>query len=135
RNVTGVQTCALPIWFRLPSTAPLTGAGTRGTATSVCRCGLTFWQLRLARSHCQRFLLFAPVLAGEGEFALCALTDDVDRHVLATLEVAVEDPLGELVLDVALDGAAQRPGAEHRVVAAFGHQVVCRLGELDVHVL
>src|SRR5699024_2146077 len=121
--------------FRLPEHPALTWASTRGTTTSLCRCGLTFGQLRLARSHCQWFPLFSPVLAGEGEFALCALTDDVDRHVLATLEIAVEDSLGELVLDVALDGAAQRPGTEHRVIAAFGHQVVCRLGELDVHVL
>jgi hypothetical protein len=37
------------------------------------------------------------------------------------VDFAEEDLLGELVLDLALDGAAQRPGA-HRGVVAAGRQ-------------
>src|SRR6186713_566389 len=43
---------------------------------------------------------------------------DVHDHDLAALDLAEEDLLRQLVLDLALDGPAQRPGALHGVEPA-----------------
>ena len=53
-----------------------------------------------------------------------ALADGVDNDLLAALDLPEEDLLAQGVLDVALDGAAQRAGAEHRVEAALGQQLL-----------
>ena len=50
-------------------------------------------------------------------------------------ELGEEDLLGQGVLDLALDGAAQRARTEHGVVALLGEQVLGRGRELDAHVL
>ena len=46
----------------------------------------------------------------------------VDDDDLAGAELLVEEPLGQRVLDQALDGPAQRPGAEGGVVAPVGEE-------------
>src|SRR5882672_4812686 len=46
----------------------------------------------------------------------------VDDHDLARLEFAEKDLLRQLVLDLALDGAAQRPRPQHRVETTPGQQ-------------
>src|SRR5206468_7805466 len=48
-----------------------------------------------------------------GEHELAVL--EVDEHVLPGVQLAVQDPLAELVLHLVLHRAAQRPGAERRV--------------------
>src|SRR6478735_583739 len=55
-----------------------------------------------------------------GAFAVPAL--DIDRDQLTRAELFEEDLLGELVLDLALDGAPQRTGTEHRIEATLGQQ-------------
>ena len=59
----------------------------------------------------------------------------VDDDDLAGAELLVEQRLGQRVLDEALDGPAQRPGAELRVVALVGQQQLGRLGELEADAL
>src|SRR5699024_2107500 len=54
---------------------------------------------------------------------------------LACTELAEEDLLGELVLDLALDRATQRAGTQSRVEATLGEQVLGLLADLDAHVL
>src|SRR5689334_1943814 len=49
-------------------------------------------------------------------------TLDVHDHDLAALDLAEEDLLRQLVLDLALDGPAQRPGTQHGVEAPPGEQ-------------
>ena len=51
------------------------------------------------------------------------------------MELLVEDLLAEHVLDHALDGTTQRPGAELRVVAPLGEQFLGALGQLDAEAL
>ena len=51
------------------------------------------------------------------------------------LELAVENLLRQHVLDLPLDRAAQRPGAERRVVALLRQQRLRRGRELQAHVL
>ena len=59
---------------------------------------------------------------------------DVDDDDLAGAELLVEDPLGQRVLDEALDRPAQRPGAELRVVALLGQDFLGGGGELECRV-
>src|SRR5689334_2714880 len=56
-------------------------------------------------------------LAAERELGVVALALDIHHDDLAGLELPVQDLLGEHVLDLPLDGAAQRPGAQRRVVS------------------
>src|SRR4051812_13594894 len=72
---------------------------------------------------------------GEGELLRLALALRVDPDVLPGAELGEEDLLGQGVLDLALDGAAQRARTEHGVVALLGEQVLGRGRELDAHVL
>ena len=60
---------------------------------------------------------------------------DVDEDDLAGAELLEQQPLGERVLDQALDGPAQRPGAQLRVVALVGEEVLGLLGELEAQAL
>jgi AcrR family transcriptional regulator len=60
---------------------------------------------------------------------LVRLARDEDRR--ARLELAAEHVVGERVLDVALDRAAQRPGAHCRVVTLVDEQLLRLVGELD----
>ena len=59
----------------------------------------------------------------------------VDDDDLAGAELLPEEPLGQRVLDQALDGPAQRPGAERRVVAPVGEEDLGRVGELEADAL
>src|SRR5436190_22338378 len=59
----------------------------------------------------------------------------VDDDDLAGAELLVEELLGQHVLDVALDGPTQRPGAEGGVVALVGHEALGRRRELDADAL
>src|SRR5699024_1419609 len=80
---------------------------------------------RPARPGCQRLLLVLLLVhTGEGELAEQALAGGVHDDLLAGVQLAVEDLLRELVLDLPLDRAAQRPGPEHRVVPTLGDQLV-----------
>src|SRR6478736_5400330 len=72
---------------------------------------------------------------GEGERLRLALALGVDLDVLAGREVPEQDPLRQGVLDLALDGAAQRTRTEHGAVALLGEQVLGGLRELHAHVL
>src|SRR5699024_11829453 len=79
---------------------------------------------RRARTDCQRLLLVLLLVhTGEGELAEQALAGGVHDDLLAGVQLAVEDLLRELVLDLPLDRAAQRPGPEHRVVPTLGAQL------------
>ena len=55
--------------------------------------------------------------------------------ICAGAELLVEQPLGQRILDQALDGPAQRAGAERRVVAPVGQEELGRVGELDAEAL
>src|SRR5690606_6535763 len=59
----------------------------------------------------------------------------VDRDPAALPERAVQEQPGQLVVDLPLDGAAQRPGPVLRLVAAPGQPVHGRLGELHADAL
>src|SRR5690606_10940367 len=77
---------------------------------------------------------------GEGELGVLAVAFavpalDVDQNDLARGQLAEEDLLRQLVLDLALDRATQRTGAEHRIEPALGEQALRLVGELDGHVL
>ncbi len=54
---------------------------------------------------------------------------------MAGTDLAEEDLLGELILDLALDGATQRTCTENRIESSLGQQRLRLLGELDPHVL
>src|SRR5262245_52588560 len=73
--------------------------------------------------------LLALALAAEADRDLVVvLAVDDDRH--ARLQVRAEHEVGERVLDVALDGAAQRSCAHRRVVALLDEQLLGAGGEL-----
>ena len=55
----------------------------------------------------------------------------IDDHGLADVELLPQDALRERVLDQLLDGPAQRPRAQLRVVALLGQQLLGRRGELQ----
>ena len=67
------------------------------------------------------------VSLGEGE--VVAVRVDVDRDRVAFAELAAEDALGQRVLDPLLDDALERAGAERRVVALVGEQLLRRVGQ------
>ena len=60
---------------------------------------------------------------------------DVDEDDRAGTELLEQEPLGHRIFDQALDGPAQRPGAERRVVAPLGQEQLGRVGELDADAL
>src|SRR4051812_11996412 len=62
------------------------------------------------------------LVGGRALLAVPAL--DVDDDDLARLQLAEQDLLRQLVLDLALDGAAQRPGTQHLVEPAGGEQLL-----------
>src|SRR5919199_296896 len=112
------------------------GPGARGSGPAVTRSGGGGAVLggagRLDRRGVgQLRLLRTP----EGEHGPPALALDVPDDDLAGLELAVEDLLGQGVLDVALDRAAQRAGPQDGVVALRRQQHLGRGRELDAHVL
>jgi hypothetical protein len=67
----------------------------------------------------------------------CAAPSAVDVHHddLTGGQLAVEDLLRQRVLDLALDGPAQRPGTQHRVEPAVRQQLLGVLRDLQRHVL
>ena len=75
--------------------------------------------------------------APEGELHLVGLGVllGVDDDDLPGAELLVEELLGQLVLDEALDGPAQRAGAEGGVVALVGDERLGRRRELDADAL
>ena len=74
-------------------------------------------------------------LAAEGERRASVPSPSTSTSTIwPGTHLAVEDLLGEHVLDLALDRAAQRPGAEHRVEATRRQQLLGRLGQLERHV-
>src|SRR5215213_9477574 len=75
-------------------------------------------------------------LTAEGELLRRALgVVDVHHDDLTSGQLAVEDLLRQRVLDLALDGPAQRPGTQHRVEPAGGEQLLRRRRDLERHVL
>src|SRR5690606_27975169 len=74
------------------------------------------------------------LLTAEGEGLGLALALGVHDHDVTGAQLAEEDLLRQRVLDLALDGPAQRPGAQHGVVALLGQQFLRGRGELDAHV-
>ena len=71
----------------------------------------------------------ADLFAVGGEQRVVVAAVDLDDR--AGLELPLEQDVGELVFDVALDGAPQRPGTERGVVALVDQQVGGGVGELD----
>ena len=61
----------------------------------------------------------------------CTRRLPVDDDLVAFGELAVEDVFGDGVLDLALDEAAQRPGAEDGVVAFLGEMGLGGVGDLE----
>src|SRR5258708_14084498 len=60
-----------------------------------------------------------------------AVAGRVDLDLVALGEVADQDLLGERVLDIALDGPLERPGAEVLVVAVLDQEIARRIGQLE----
>ena len=58
----------------------------------------------------------------------------IDLHVVARVELAVQDLLAEAVLDLVLHRATQRPGAEGRVEPDLDELLLGRARQLDRHV-
>ena len=71
----------------------------------------------------------------EGELSVVAFAFHINRHQFSGLEIPKEDLLGELVLDLALHGPAQRPCTHGGIVAAGCQQHLGGGGELDAHTL
>src|SRR3954470_8484132 len=74
-------------------------------------------------------------LATERELLVRVLALDVHHDDLTRGQLAVEDLLAQRVLDLALDGPAQRPGTQDRVEAAVGQQLLGGRRHLERHVL
>src|SRR4051794_20047315 len=68
----------------------------------------------------------------ERDLGLLALGRPADHHRAAGHELGAQDEVGQRVLDVALDRAAQRPGAHRRVPPLVDQQVLGILGELEL---
>ena len=117
-----------------PSPSPPDFGTSTGPGSSVDRVAERVADLDTGRLERRQVGQLADLLAGERERRGRALALDVDQHDLAGADLAVEHLLGEHVLDLALDRAAQRPGAQDRVEAPLGQQVLGRLGQLDPHV-
>ena len=73
------------------------------------------------------------LLTLEGEFAEDTLAFRIHNHALTVFEIAHQDLLGDGVLDVALNHAAQRTGTEQRVEALLREQVLGGVGEFERH--
>src|SRR5690606_41254585 len=73
----------------------------------------------------RRALAFAPPTR-EHELAARRAVHD---HRVPRLELAAQDAPGQRILDVALDRALERPGAELRVPAHFREHVLGRFGD------
>src|SRR3954463_12229633 len=71
---------------------------------------------------------------GKEDVAVVALLRDLDHHRPARHELALEHEVGQRVLDVALDGPAQRTGAHGRVPALLDEEVLGALRELELQV-
>src|SRR4051794_32790102 len=71
---------------------------------------------------------------GKHDVAVVALLRDLDHHRPARHELALEHEVGQRVLDVALDGPAQRTGAHGRVPALLDEEVLGALRELELQV-
>src|SRR5579864_8740847 len=57
-----------------------------------------------------------------------------DAHAVSGLELALEDPLRQGILDLLLDGALQRASAVYRVETRLPEQVARRVIECEIHV-
>src|SRR5262249_20730992 len=68
--------------------------------------------------------------AAEGDLA----ARDVGLDLVAAFELALEERLGQRILDEPLDGALERPRPEGRIVAALGDELARRLGEDELDV-
>src|SRR5690625_3149011 len=73
--------------------------------------------------------------AGEGQLSEQALALGAHDDRVTDMDLAEQDLLRQGVLDVALDGAAQRAGTEHGVVPLLGQQLLGLVAQLDLHVL
>ena len=73
------------------------------------------------------------LLTLEGEFAEDTLAFRIHNHALTVFEIAHQDLLGDGLLDVALNHAAQRTGTEQRVEALLREQVLGGVGEFERH--
>src|SRR5690606_20122782 len=111
------------------SAAARTAAGRGGRQLPLLHRGRPGDAHRLGRGD------LALVQAAERELPEEPLALGVDLDGLTRLELAVEDLLRQDVLDLPLDGAAQRPGTEDGVVATLGEQLLGRVGEPDRHAL
>ena len=60
---------------------------------------------------------------------------DVDSQFLAACDLAVQQHPGHRVVHLTLDGAAQRPGPEVRLISVVGDPVDRCLGEVDDNAL
>src|SRR5215469_18279369 len=70
----------------------------------------------------------------EGKFPLFTRPLRVDHDDLPSLDFPEQDLLREMILDLALDRAPERPSTEYRVVSALGEELLGRRRELDAHV-
>src|SRR5689334_16465857 len=61
-------------------------------------------------------------VAFKRELRVVAFALDVNHNDVAGVDVAEQDLLGQLVLDFALDGAAQRPGTHRGIVTTRGQE-------------
>src|SRR5699024_1302823 len=75
------------------------------------------------------------LLTPEGEDRIDAAAFDIDVHALPRAQLIEQDALGELVLDLLLNGATQGACTQHRIVAALRQQLLGRVGQVDGHAL
>src|SRR5690606_2345473 len=71
----------------------------------------------------------------ERELAQDAFAFSIHADDLPGDQLAKQDLLAQRVLDLALQGTAQRPGTQHGVVALLGEQLLGSHRELHTHVL
>src|SRR5665647_3973158 len=127
--------CASPVPTRwIPWDCPLLSTAPRTFRPGALSYVLLLGALALTGELDERAVGQVLLCTDEGERVLRTLLGHVDEHDLTGTQFAEKDLLGEAVLDVPLEGSAQRPRAEDRVETAFGDERLGGRRELDAHV-
>src|SRR5450759_5237552 len=124
--------CASPVPTRwIPWDCPLHSAAPRTFRRGALSYVLLLGALALTGELDERAVGEVLLRTDKGERVLRTLLGHVDEHDLTGTQFAEKDLLGEAVLDVPLEGSAQRPRAEDRVETAFGDERLGGRRELD----
>ena len=74
-------------------------------------------------------------LSVEGKSPFLTLSSDTNRDNLTRLQLSEKDPLGQRILDFALDRATQRTRTKHRIEAHVSQQLARLVRQLQTHIL